>query len=363
MGGLPANVGRLVRGALDSGSDVAVAVKVSPTHDRADNDHYVEHAPTFRDLARLTRGADVVHMHGFWLSAAMVALLLRTPLVWTHYEYDTDCPIGIGWFRGASRSFAPATCVRCIAERQGPLAIPRRLASFATRRVLSHFVARNIQPNTYIARRLSLPRTQIVRYGVPPPPTPSEVEQPTAGPPAFGYFGRLIDIKGCTVLLDAAALCARRGLDFRVVFVGKGDDGDSLRARARELELVGCVEFEDALDVEQVSARMRHLRAVVVPSLWDENGAIVILEAMAAGVPVIASRVGGNSEYLAGIGVLVTRGSAEELADAIQRLSEDKALHHRLASAGRGRVAQEYSAALASQIHTRLYQEVILTRK
>ncbi len=114
-------------------------------------------------------------------------------------------------------------------------------------------------------------------------------------PPSAGeyilYFGRLIDEKGVDVLLDAAALAP----DVPVVVVGDGPDLAVLTARAKDMPNVKVVgpAWGDALKTWLAGAR-----AVVVPSLWHENFPYVILQAFAAGLPVIGSQRGGIPEML-----------------------------------------------------------------
>lgn len=137
----------------------------------------------------------------------------------------------------------------------------------------------------------------------------------------FLYAGRLAPEKGVDVLLRAW----RPELG-RLVVVGDGPDRERLRGLASS-----GVELRPTVPPPEVAALLRGARALVVPSRWDEPSSRVSVEAFAAGVPVIASRVGGVTELVEDdvSGALVEPGSVPALAAALSRL-RDPALSVRL---------------------------------
>ena len=98
---------------------------------------------------------------------------------------------------------------------------------------------------------------------------------------------------------------------------------------------------------EQIAELLADARALVAPSIWYENQPMVILEAFAAGVPVIGSRLGGIPELVADgeRGVLAAPGSAHELADAIRLLHKDGAKAVSMGQAAREYVTRNHSVA------------------
>jgi len=141
----------------------------------------------------------------------------------------------------------------------------------------------------------------------------------------LGTIGRLVPQKGYAVLLDALAQIRRSRPDVHLIMVGEGPLGPSLRRRARFLGLERAVHWLGARqDIERV---LTAFDLFVSSSLW-EGLPTVILEALAAGVPVVATRVSGTVELVDGenYGVLVPPGDpyalAEGLHRAIERLSE-----------------------------------------
>jgi glycosyltransferase involved in cell wall biosynthesis len=131
----------------------------------------------------------------------------------------------------------------------------------------------------------------------------------------FVYVGRLHPEKGVGVLLEAW-----RDIDADLVIVGDGPQAASLRASAP-----ARVTFTGELAGDEVPAVLREARALLVPSIWYEGSPRTIVEAYAAGVPVIASRIGALSDVVSDgrTGLLVTAGSPSDWAAAVERLFDD----------------------------------------
>jgi glycosyltransferase involved in cell wall biosynthesis len=152
------------------------------------------------------------------------------------------------------------------------------------------------------------------------------------------FLGRLVPIKGVDVLLEAAALLsAARGPmrgPVRVIVAGDGPLRPALEARARALpdqcaiELVGEVRGE-ARDQLVVSADVVVLPSLPVAGGRSEGAPVTALEAMAAGVPVVASRTGGLAELPPDVALLVPPGDATALAQGLARCLDDDALRGR----------------------------------
>jgi glycosyltransferase involved in cell wall biosynthesis len=140
------------------------------------------------------------------------------------------------------------------------------------------------------------------------------------------FVGRLIRIKGASVLLRAFAgvRAAHPGLGLLVI--GAGPELPALREEARGLGVADAVEFRGSQPHEQVAAALRSCRVAVVPSIVDADGReegmpAVVGEALAAGARVVASHSGGIADVLRSgeNGWLAQPGDAEDLARCIQR--------------------------------------------
>lgn len=152
------------------------------------------------------------------------------------------------------------------------------------------------------------------------------------------YFGRLTEEKGVAQLLHASELLG----DIPVRIVGDGPCERALRAQADD-QALGNVEFLGPQWGEELDTILRGARVVVVPSMWHENFPYVILQAFAAGKPVVGSDRGGIPELLGG-GARGLGYPAEEpavLAAAVQRIWADPILCERMGRAARDYVTTE----------------------
>ena len=151
----------------------------------------------------------------------------------------------------------------------------------------------------------------------------------------IGTVGRLVPVKDQATLLDALALVRRQGVAFSAVVAGTGPLRDALEARARTLGLTEVSFLGNRHDVEHVLAAFD----VFVLSSESEGLSNTIQEAMASGLPVVATRVGGADELVDEnrSGLLVPRRDPAALASAIGRLASDPRCRDAMGAAGRGR--------------------------
>ncbi|MDR7555343.1 MAG: glycosyltransferase [Armatimonadota bacterium] len=176
--------------------------------------------------------------------------------------------------------------------------------------------------------------------------------------PLVGIVGRLFPVKNHQLYLDAAAEVAERYPSARFVIVGDGPLRPSLERQAYELGLNGRVIFTGwRFDLPKVYG---DLDVLVVSSL-DEGTPVAVIEAMAAGCPVVATRVGGLPELIRGgqTGFLVPAGDPSELASTILAVLQDpaaaRAIGRRAQSVARERFA---SARLIAEME-RLYDMLL----
>jgi glycosyltransferase involved in cell wall biosynthesis len=146
------------------------------------------------------------------------------------------------------------------------------------------------------------------------------------------------------VLADAAAHLRKSGDDVLVRLAGTGPATPDVKARVRELKLDGSWEFVGAYDgAVGCSAFMRTLDVFVLPSFAERTSKSVI-EAMAHGLPIITTNVGGSPDLLTpDAGILIPPGDSAALADAMQRLALDPALRKRMGQAARDRYLQLFA--------------------
>jgi glycosyltransferase involved in cell wall biosynthesis len=148
--------------------------------------------------------------------------------------------------------------------------------------------------------------------------------------------------KGHDVLMDAATIVLRRVPDARFLVIGDGAERDRLEQRARALDLGPALQFLG--HQEDIPALLHALDIFVLPSR-SEAFPNALLEAMATGMPVVASAVGGIPELVSdgANGLLVRPERPSELAASIERLMDDGDLANRLGAAARETVERRYS--------------------
>jgi glycosyltransferase involved in cell wall biosynthesis len=154
------------------------------------------------------------------------------------------------------------------------------------------------------------------------------------------YLGLVSDTKGCFDLLRAFGRLADRFSAWRLVVAGDGDI-DRLREEAARAGLAGTVDVPGWIEPIARDALLDRAAIFVLPS-YAEGLPMGMLEAMAHGTAVVATRVGGIPDTIADDvdGLLVPPGDIDALAAALERLMCDPALRHALGRAGRQRVAR-----------------------
>ncbi|GAA1172432.1 hypothetical protein GCM10009584_11700 [Ornithinimicrobium humiphilum] len=180
-------------------------------------------------------------------------------------------------------------------------------------------------------------------------------------PVEVGYVGRLAPHKGVTVLLEAVAAYP----DLRLTVVGAGPQEAELRARAAAPDLAGRVTFVGSATPEELPELLRRLDVLAVPSLttpgWVEQFGRVVVEAMAAGVPVVSSDSGALPDVVGDAGLLVPEADARALGAALLRVCREPGLWEQLRERGLER-AQECSwqrvAARYDEIYRRMTKAV-----
>lgn len=173
----------------------------------------------------------------------------------------------------------------------------------------------------------------------------------------IGTVGRLAPAKHQVALIDAFAAVQAAHPSSALVIVGDGQLRGELEARIRHHSLEGRVlMLGDRSDVAELLAGFS---IFALPSL-TEGYSIALLEACAAGLPIIASDVGGNREIVheGRNGKLVAPGSVEQLTEALRDLLGDPGMRHRMGEAGRSWVSEQGSVRAMARRYDRLYQEL-----
>jgi glycosyltransferase involved in cell wall biosynthesis len=168
--------------------------------------------------------------------------------------------------------------------------------------------------------------------------------------------GRLAEQKDFATLVSALALVPRGSVELQIL--GEGRERSAIEEQIHRLGLDAVIEL--AGDVEDVPERLASADIFVLSSRY-EGMPIAVLEAMAAGLPVVATDLGGLREMITAEGtqLLVPPGDPRALADSIARLVSDPALRDRLGSANRARVEDRFSLPRWREDHLALYDALL----
>lgn len=209
---------------------------------------------------------------------------------------------------------------------------------------------------------------RVIPFGVALAPSPglhaARAETKGAASLRLLFIGRLVERKGVAVLLEAVARCP--GVTLEVL----GDGPLRVELERRAASLGGRVTFRGFVSAEEKARQLAACDALVLPAVLDalgdtEGQGVVLLEAMAAGKPVIASAAGGIVDLVRDDveGLLVPPGDVDALAHAVRRLEADPALRARLGAAGPARVEQGFAWSRLRDEVADVYRGVLAGRR
>jgi glycosyltransferase involved in cell wall biosynthesis len=209
----------------------------------------------------------------------------------------------------------------------------------------------------------------VIRLGIDLEPRVACDEEPAAvrariGVPAdrfvVGWFGRMTAVKRTDDLLDALAALRERGVDALLLLVGDGDDRERLERLAHGRGLARSVLF---LGYQEDVARWYAACDVIVLTSANEGTPVTLIEALAAGRPVVATRVGGVPDVVEeGVtGFLVRPGDTHAVAERLALLAADPERRRRMGAAGREGVLERYAVERLVDDVDRLYRALLPT--
>jgi glycosyltransferase involved in cell wall biosynthesis len=309
---------------------------------------------------------DVAHLHNiaYHLTPAVISALARAgvPAVMTLHDYNLLCPNHYFYSRDEFCFRCPEgkyfSCIgrRCVKGRLAPSTIGYLAHLVARRTKVYRKLARIIVPSRFLAEKVRAAGYDEAGVTLLPPAVDVKVKKLARKDNYFLYAGRLAPQKGVDVLIQAVGL-SRSEVRLRVA--GAGPEEEALRRVAADYA-AGRVEFLGQLDADNLAEEMALARAVVVPSRWPENTPAVILEAFAAGTPVVAARVGGVPEMVTDgtEGFLFEAENVHELAGILELLASDARAARRYGRAGQNRLEHEFSFKDHVGRLLQLYREV-----
>ncbi len=315
----------------------------------------VARQPRLRELWRIIRASDVIHIAGPSLAPLFLAKLVRKPVVVEHHGYQAICPNGV-LLQQPAATICPGhfqaghygKCLRCQSVEMRLTQGLTSLLKMFPRNVLTRAAARNIAISRHVLERHALPRSTVLYYGIEKAREPEVL--PATQPPSlvpfakkmcFAYVGRLVPEKGLLVLLAAAEILQREDFAFELLLIGDGPERPRLEAAITRANLTTPVHITGFLQGAAFAEKLNAVRVVVMPSVWEETAGLAAIEQMMRGRLVIASKIGGLDEVVGNAGLLCEPGNAEDLARCMKEVLQDPSIVTAL-----GRVARERAQSL-----------------
>jgi phosphatidylinositol alpha-1,6-mannosyltransferase len=179
-----------------------------------------------------------------------------------------------------------------------------------------------------------------------------------AGPLRILCVGRLIERKGQRHLIDAVKRLIDEGIDVELDLVGTGDARIDNETHVARLGLAERIRFLGYVPREEITEHYAAAHVFVLPS-YNEGMSVALLEAMAAGLPVIVTPTGGTAELVSpGLnGFIVNWADANELARHLRKLAQDRSLVRRMGRESRNR-AEKYSWTIVASHYLEMLEEM-----
>jgi glycosyltransferase involved in cell wall biosynthesis len=299
-----------------------------------------------RLVNQIVAAADVVHTQDrrAGLLVRPIARMRGARTVHTYHGLPEELGVRLGR-NGRSRPAPPS--LRTTWLLHGYMRVEVLLSRFGTAVAPSHALARFL-----IERGVRPGSLHVIPHGIdleaPRPPRSS----PEGGPMVVGVASNLEHEKGVDVLIEA---CALAGRPWRLEVLGDG----ACRERLEQLATARRIEVRFAGHVDDVRERLPEFDVFALPSR-AENFPVALLEAMAAALPVVATRVGGVPEIVLDgeTGILVDPESPRALAAALDSLADDAAARRKLGTAGARRVVEQFTAKRMATRMSELYHSV-----
>jgi glycosyltransferase involved in cell wall biosynthesis len=378
VGGVQTAMNLLAKGLVDLNSrqgenddprEIEVTVATRTAADGMDDSAFpyrIVRRPRFRQLAKLIRDADVIHLAGPCLLPMAIGWLIGKPVVVEHHGYQAICPNGLLFQQPAETVCSGhfirrdySECLRCCSATEGRA---RGFGSFLLtfpRYWLSRRVAAHIAITNHVSARLNLPRTETVYYGIEVQDSMSAGEAPP--PPGcleIAYVGRLVPEKGLPVLLQATKRLRDSGVFCEVKLIGDGPERGNLEKLAETLGLNGVVQFTGDLRNLDLERAVNKVGVVVMPSVWEETAGLSAIEQMMRGRVVIVADIGGLSEVVGEAGLKFAPCDSQALAACIRKVIENPTLAVSLGSMARERAIRLFKLSSMIEGHIAIYREV-----
>lgn len=179
----------------------------------------------------------------------------------------------------------------------------------------------------------------------------------------IGFLGRLAHQKGIDLIFAAARQLQQRGLKFRIILCGSGNDEEALRKEAENQQIAELVTWQGAVPHSKAAEEISKFDVLVLPSrtteTWKEQFGHVLIEAMAMGVPVVGSSSGEIPNVIGRPDLVFTEDNAGELANILAKMIREPEWREEAGYYGMNRVYQYYTHEKIAERLIKLWQKLI----
>ncbi len=284
---------------------------------------------------------------------------IKTPFIHTIHgvladEYEQAKKYGYTTFRGRMANQFMISLAKHEAETAQSADLIVTIGEISKQLIIKHYdiepkkiriVPNGVDPEKYKPQQMSIVLKD--KFGLP--------DKPIAL-----FVGNLIPRKGLRFLIDAAKTILKENPDTQFVIVGEGPQKNPLIQNIKDAGITKNFKMLGGLKEPELMQIYGCADVFVLPSMQEGQG-IVLLEAQASKVPVVAFNIGGVNEAVVNnkTGMLVKPGDSEELATALQKLLQDKTLREKMGAAGREFVLENYTWDLCAQKMLKVYEEAL----
>ena len=284
-------------------------------------------------IAKAARGSDIIHAH--WTLSASAALMSR----WYHHKPILTTVQGSDIFQiprlPLGRWFTKQTLTRSYHITALSNALKEQLLSMGINDNKITIIPNGVNTSTF----------------TPLPPRRREN--------VILFVGSLIQRKGANFLIEAMSLLAHGFPHYRLVIIGDGPQKTALQQLSSRLGIDQRVTFTGRLPQHQVKKWMQRARVFVLPSI-EEGMGVVLIEALASGTPVVASKVGGIPDVITSdVGVLVPPKNSQALASALRDILQSPSHWDVMSRRARQRAVEIYDWGQVSQRFVSLYHSIL----
>ncbi len=321
--------------------------------------------PSFFALWRLIRDADVLHIAGPSLLPMLLARISRKNYVVEHHGYQAICPNGL-LVHQPDRTICPGhfqaahygECFKCLHAELGSRRIASQLLLLMfPRHGLATGATANIAITGHVERRHSLPRSEVIYYGI-EDPLPNLTEEKVEAPAnvCVACVGRLVPEKGLAIILEAVKLLRDEGQVIELRIIGDGPERARLEKIIQHENLQARISITGFLTGDALAAALQDVNVVVMPSTWEETAGLSAIEQMMRGRLVIAADIGGLSEVTGDAAIKFVPGEATSLAGALRRVLKDPTVIASLGKKARERALKKFARQRMIADHANIYR-------